>query len=312
MRFQTVTGAALTEEVRLADGHAHLWIAPPVAVAADARFELSDELRITAELRGFRAAGGTLLVDCQPGGCGRNGDKLVALSRATGLQVTAVTGFHLRKYYAPEDALWSASAEAAADQFIAELTVGLPESTTGARATLIKVGFEGTIEGQVRILMEAAAQAARKTGAAILFHTEAGRNVEALLPFFTARGVSADQLYMCHMDKRPDHGLHRELAAEGVLLGYDTFGRLKYDPDRHVWPLIHAMVAAGFDHRIAIGLDFAHSTQWQHYGGGPGLRLLPDVILPRLRAEGLSEATIHRLTARNIAERLAALQEVAE
>jgi hypothetical protein len=48
---------------------------------------------------------------------------------------------------------------------------------------------------------------------------------------------------MCHVDKRPDVGLHRELARAGVLLGYDTFGRPKYNPDQGVWQLIPALVA---------------------------------------------------------------------
>ncbi len=309
MRFQTVLGTADVDEVYLADGHEHLWIVPPPGVAPEARFDLSDETKIVAELKDFKAAGGTALVDCQPGGCGRNADKLAAFSRVTGLHIAAVTGFHLQKYYAPDDPLWSASAENAAAIFIAELRTGMRESTGGARATVIKVGYDGQIEGQRRVLMEGAAQAASETGAAILFHTEAGRNVEALLPFFNGRSVRAEQLYICHVDKRPDIGLHRELAKAGVLLGYDTFGRPHYDPEHGLWPLLRTMVSDGLEHRIAIGLDFSRSVNWQHYGGGPGLLLLPQVIIPRLRTEGISEAAIARLTGKNIAERLACYQE---
>ena len=304
MEFLTVTGQVPVENVHLADAHAHLWINPPEGLAPESRFELTDSERIKAELQDFRAAGGTTLVDCQPGGCGRDANKLIDFSRTTGLHITATTGFHLQKYYSPQYWLWSASAEQAAAYFIEELKAGMRETGSKARATIIKVGYEGVIEGQTKVLMEAAAEAAHQTGATILFHTERGRNVEALLPFFTTHGISASQLYMCHVDKRPDFGLHRELAREGVLLGYDTFARPKYDPERTTWPLLREMVAAGLEGSIAIGLDLADASMWQHFGGQPGMLMIPNTIVPRLYAEGMSKTIVTRLTAQNIAARL--------
>ncbi len=305
MNFQTVTGPIAVEQVRLADAHAHLWIAPPPGIADDWRLELKDEARIQAELTDFHAAGGTTVVDCQPGGCGRDAAMLVKFSQATGLHVTASTGFHLKRYYSPEYWLWSASVDTAAAYFIEELTVGMRETGTGVRATVIKVGYDGAVDGQQQVLMEAAAIAAHQTGATILFHTEQGRNVEALLPFFTGRGVATIQLYMCHMDKRPDLGLHQELARAGVLLGYDTFDRPKYDPEHGAWPLICEMVVSGLEKSVAIGLDMALASMWRYYGGQPGMLTLPATIVPRLYAEGMSETDVGRLTAQNIAERLA-------
>jgi phosphotriesterase-related protein len=106
------------------------------------------------------------------------------------------------------------------------------------------------------------------------------------------------------VDKRPDSGLHRELAQAGVLLGYDTFVRSKYDPEHGVWPLLGRMVADGLAHRIAIGLDLADSSMWRHYGGRPGMLGMAEDVLPRLRAEGIAESTILKLTGRNIARHL--------
>ena len=305
MEFQTVTGPVSVEDVQLADAHAHLWIKPPEGVATESRFELTDVARIQAEMEDFKSAGGTTLIDCQPGGCGRDANKLTVFSQATGLHVTATTGFHLQKYYAPDHWLWSASMAKAAAYFIEELTIGMRETGPKAQATIIKVGYEGKIAGQTQVLMEAAAVAAHQTGAAILFHTERGQNTEALLPFFALRGVGASRLYMCHVDKRPDIGLHRELAREGVLLGYDTFARPKYDPEHTTWPLLRELVADGLEGSIALGLDLADSAMFKCYGGEPGLRMIPDVIVPRLYAEGLSEDVVSRLTGHNVAGRLA-------
>lgn len=307
---QTVTGPLAIDTVTLADGHAHVWIDPAPEISGAARIELNDYDKVRAELEDFHALGGQLLVDCQPGTAGRDGRILQRLSRETGVAITATTGTHQRIYYAPGSWIWSAGADEAAAWFIGELTVGMrrPGEAVPAedapRAAVIKIGYEGAIEGQTAVLMEAAAQAAAHTGAAILFHTERGHNVEALIPFYAARGVPPTRLYMCHVDKRVDIGLHRELAEAGVLLGYDTFARPRYNPDEGAWKLIAALVAAGLDRSVAICLDLAFPHTWRAWGGEPGLRFLPAVVVPRLVREGYSEATVRRLTARNVLERL--------
>ena len=300
MKLQTVTGQIPVEDVKLADGHAHAWIQPPPGVPYDAP-TLNEYEPILLELDDFREAGGTMLVDCQPGGCGRDARMLVKLSEATGVQIAAVTGFHVRKYYPLKNWLWQASETEAADHFIEELKGGMTETASSVPATAIKVGYEGLLEGQFRVLMEAAAEAALQTGAGLLFHTEQGQNVEALLPFFTDRHVPHNRLYFCHMDKRSDSGLHRELAQAGVLLGYDTFLRRKYDPEKHAWPLLKTMAQAGLGSQVALGLDAAMAGMWARMGGEWGLLALPQLITPRLQYEGIDETTIAGMIGQNVA-----------
>jgi predicted metal-dependent phosphotriesterase family hydrolase len=106
------------------------------------------------------------------------------------------------------------------------------------------------------------------------------------------------------MDKRPDHGLHRELAQTGVLLGYDTFDRPKYEPEKYAWPLLRQMVKYGCGDSIALGLDMAFSSMWRHYGGEPGLVMLPEQIQARLRAEQFPDEVIRSLLGQAVARRL--------
>ena len=196
MKLLTVTGPVAVDDLGLIDGHGHAWIQPPEGTPPESRLELNDYAAIAEELRDFRAAGRAAVIDCQPGGCGRDARMLVRLAEATGVYITATTGFHRQAYYPPGHWLWSASAEVAADYFVEEVTGGTRETGGTAPATTIKVGYEGRIDGQTRTLMEAAAEAARRTGVALLFHTERGAGAEALLPFFGQRGVPADQLYL--------------------------------------------------------------------------------------------------------------------
>jgi phosphotriesterase-related protein len=112
------------------------------------------------------------------------------------------------------------------------------------------------------------------------------------------------QVILCHIDKRPDFGLHRELAQAGVLLEYDTFYRTKYDPEANLWPLIAQMAAAGLDGSIALATDMADPTLWA-YGGGPGPVAFPGSIRARLCTLDLTAASVERMMGSNIATRLA-------
>jgi len=169
---------------------------------------------------------------------------------------------------------------------------------------VIKIAAEATLDDSPAALFAAAAAVAAETGYAIGVHTERGAAVEALLAYFVDRGVAPERLVFCHVDKRPDFGLHRELAAAGVMLEYDTFYRPQYDPERGVWPLLGQMLAAGWGQRIALATDMADPALWAEIGGGPGLPGIFTAIRPRLEQMGVDAATIAALLGGNISARL--------
>ena len=100
--IMTVTGPMALEEALhgATDAHTHVWI-DPVAGQAPGSPAIADWELVLAELRAYKALGGSAVVDCQPGGCGRNVGKLLALSQASGVRVVACTGFYLRRSYQP-------------------------------------------------------------------------------------------------------------------------------------------------------------------------------------------------------------------
>jgi phosphotriesterase-related protein len=153
--------------------------------------------------------------------------------------------------------------------------------------------------------MEAAALASQKSGLLIEMHTQKGANAEDFVTYFSNLGLPADRLVLCHIDKRPDTGLHQELAAEGYLLEYDTFFRSKYKPESHLWPLLRMMVASGFSKSVALATDLADSSQWKSFGGRPGLAGFPIQIRKRIQQEFNNDSLTERLMGGNIADRLA-------
>jgi phosphotriesterase-related protein len=303
----TVTGLIPCEQIGICDAHNHVWIEGD-AEADPANPVLDQFEHIREELADYKKAGGSAILDCQPGGCGRNGRRLRELSEASGVNIVACTGFHRRKYYPQNAALWGMPPHTAADLFIWELTYSLEENGDAAhpvKAGFLKVALESRWEDCPLAFLEAAAEAASKTGCLVEIHTEKGALASEIVEFFSGRGVPARRLVICHIDKRADFSLHAELAAIGALLEYDTFFRPKYEPETILWPLIERMVAAGLGRSVALATDMAEKEMYRSIGGGPGLASLPRTIIPQLRARGIPEAEITLLTGGNIARRLA-------
>jgi 5-phospho-D-xylono-1,4-lactonase len=300
--LMTVLGPLPSGGVGVTDAHQHVWIERVLGVGPDAP-QLEDLSVVSAGLSRYKAAGGSAIVDCQPDGSGRNAAVLGALSRNSGIAIVACTGFHLRKYYPPDHWLFVAGETEAGDYFMRELRDGMSESPAGGAicAGFIKVACTADLGGTPIQLLAAAAEASRQTGATILAHTEQGASADAILRILTDFGMDAKRLVLCHMDKRPDVGLHQALAQAGALLEYDTFFRPKYDPERNVWPLVERMLADGYGQSIAFGTDLADPAGWRD----PGPSGLPQVLVPRLAALGCAPDVVAALTGKNIVARLA-------
>lgn len=308
MPINTVLGAVTPDWTGPVDAHSHVWISP-IPGADPGSPVLDDPARILSEVRAYGAAGGALLVDCQPGDCGRDGRQLAWLSGESGVPIVASTGFHRRRYYAPESAVWARDEESWTRHLLAELNPaqGLEECRAGSSfaAGFIKVALEATWAETPTVALSGAARAAAATGVLVQIHTEQGALAEDVVGFFAERGVAPCRLLICHVDKRPDHGLHRELAESGAHLEYDTFFRPKYEPERNLWPLIDAMVAGGFGSALALATDLAFSAQWQAFGGEPGLAAFPATIRQRLTERGLAAEAVALMTGGTITRLLA-------
>ena len=262
---------------------------------------------IRRELIYYRLAGGTTIVDCQPGGCGRDGRVLLRLSQESGVNIISATGFHLPKYYSSDYWIYRASADQAETYFISEIKRGLLETLqleTPIKAGLIKIACQSRLQDTPQALLEAAAGACLETGIAIEAHTEKGSDAESFVDFLLRKGVPAERLVICHIDKRPDSGLHHDLATAGILLEYDTFYRPKYEPEKNLWPLIQRMITDGLEDFIALATDMAEAELWSLFGNGPGLGGFLTIIAPRLKALGLN-SSLDKLLGGNIARRLA-------
>jgi 5-phospho-D-xylono-1,4-lactonase len=303
----TVLGEQPPEALGITDAHNHVWI-DGVTGATEVLPRLDEQPSILQELLDYHLAGGGAIVDCQPGGAGRNGLRLEDLARQSGVHLVACTGFHLPKYYPQGYGLFRASADAAQALFVSELQHGLSETLARprpVRAGFIKIACRATLATTPPALLEGALRASLETGALIMAHTERGSAAEAFGQYFLDGGLAPRRLVLCHMDKRPDLGLHETLAQAGIGLEYDTFYRAKYQPDQNLWPLLERMVSDGWAGQVVLATDLGEPSFWSRLGGGPGLTAFLTQIKVRLDRIGIDEMTVQALLGGNMAHRLA-------
>ncbi len=303
MRFLiSVTGPIPWNSTGITDAHNHVWI-NRVPGGCSSNPVLDDFRAGIRELTEYRNAGGGAIIDCQPAGCGRNALRLHQLSRSTEVVIISATGFHRPLYYPPDYWLWKTDTDRLTRFFIKELQVGEEEtlnSDSVVKAGFIKVACEETLTKTNQTALQAAGQAAKQTGRSVQIHTEKGHSAEDIVSFFIGLGLSPNQLVLCHMDKRPDIGLHKELSKSGVALEYDTFFRSKYAPETNLWPLIQKMIDSGLEDYICLATDMAEAAQWTSLGSGPGFASFPGQIRSRLLSQNLPESTVRKLTGENI------------
>lgn len=298
----TVLGPVEAETLGAVDAHEHLFLRTP-ALPGD---EFDNLDRMVDEVGQAKRAGIESIVELTPIGLGRDPVKLAELSRRTGVHVVAATGFHRDAHYPAGHWANREPAQQLVDVIVTDLTQGMDArdwqgplpSPTRHRAGIVKLGVSyHRISPSEARRMSAGAQAAALTGAPVAVHCEIGTMGPEILDRLDDDGVPPPRVQLAHMDRNPDPVLHAELAARGAYLLYDTVGRIKYRPDSVLVELIAAMVEAGHADRLLVGTDVGRRSMLRSYGGGPGLAVLGETFLPRLRtaigADAVNQITHH-------------------
>jgi phosphotriesterase-related protein len=122
--------------------------------------------------------------------------------------------------------------------------------------------------------------------------------VRRQLDLLEAAGLSPTRFVWIHVQNEPDLDLHLEIARRGAWLEYDGIGGSL--PDEGYIERIQRALAAGFGAQVLLSMDRGWYSPGQPGGGTPKpFTYLPEVFLPRLRAAGVGEAEIRRLTGEN-------------
>ena len=292
----TTLGAKSEHELGLILPHEHIFV--DLRSLDSPGFGQASEAEVVAlmapELERAAAAGVTALVECTPEGVGRRVDLVAAVSRAAGLPVVVPTGIY-REPWVPG---W---AHAASEEQLRSWMLGELEgfiAGTGVQAGWVKLsaGDDGLTPVETKIL-RAGARAARSAGAAIGSHTIRGRVVRDQLDILADCGFPAARFISIHAQAEPDFELNLEIARRGAWISYDGIGWGEYEP---YLERIQAMITAGFGGQIILSHDRGWYTPAEPGGGTPKpFTYLCESFLPKLRAAGVSEENIRRMTVQN-------------
>ena len=243
------------------------------------------------QIEAIKAQGITALVECSTGGVGLRVDLDLAVSKATNFPIVVPTG-NYREPWIPDWVSKASEAELEA-AMLRDLTEGVGD--TGVKAAWIKIsaGDDGITPLEARIL-RAAARAAKATNAVIGSHTIKGRVVMDQLDIIEAEGYTASRFISIHTQAEPDFELHKAVAARGAWIEYDNIG---WVPDEETVPRILRALEAGLGGQLLLSHDMGWFDPALPGGGVPRpYTQLVDSVLPKLRAAGVDEATIVRLT----------------
>ncbi|MBC9711645.1 phosphotriesterase [Streptomyces sp. TRM66268-LWL] len=253
--------------------------------------------RIVGELAALRAEFGlSLVVELTCRGMGRDVEALARMAKESGVAVVAATGWYYEPFHPPE--IGDASVERLADTLIREIDGRI--GTTGIRPGVIgEVGSHGAepSEPETRSLL-AAARAAVATGLSVATHAQLGRGGPAQLDLLTGAGLAPHRISVGHQDLLDDPSVHRELAASGAYVAFDTVGKESYQPDAARLRLLLRLLEAGHADRVLLSCDISRHGYLESEGG-TGYGHLFRTFLGQARAAGVDEDLIDLMTRRN-------------
>jgi phosphotriesterase-related protein len=292
----TTLGPLSADKLGLILPHEHVfvdlrtWDKPGYAQA-----DAANVVRLMApEIEKLHAAGGTALVECSPVGVGRRADMDMAVSAATNFPIVVPTGVYREPWIPPW--IHDASPEELRDWMLGELTGQIESSRVQAGWIKLSAGDDGMTAAEAKVL-RAAAQAASMTNAVIGSHTIRGRVVRDQLDFIEQMGYSPQRFIWIHTQAEPDFALHLEMAQRGAWIEYDAIGS---SPDEAYIEHIQRMLDAGYENQLLLSHDRGWYDPAQPGGGVPRpYTYLTEGFLPRLRAAGVDDAMIRRLTCDN-------------
>ena len=292
----TTLGPKNSDQLGMILPHEHIfvdlrtWDTPGYAQA-----QTEDVIKLMApEIEKIQKAGVTALVECTPVGVGRRADIDKAVSEATNLPVVVPTGIY-REPWIPDWAHNAGQSELT-DWMLGELQGEIEESGVQAGWIKLSAGDDGLTACETKIL-KAAATAGKTTNAIIGSHTIRGRVVRDQLDVIESMGYAPERFIWIHTQAEPDFELHLEMGKRGAWLEYDAIGNTDVHNDEYYIDRIQRLLDAGLGNQLLLSHDRGWYDPALPGGGVPKpYTYLSDQFLPKLRAAGVDQVTIHQLT----------------
>jgi phosphotriesterase-related protein len=262
--------------------------------------------RMVDKLKEAKAAGVDTIIDLTPFDGARDVRFGQEVSRRSGVQIVAATGFRFA-----HESYNAQTVDHIAEAYMREIEHGIED--TGVKAGVIKVAAQsGTVLPAEEKGIRAAARASKATGVPIETHTHAGqRGGEAQAAIFEAEGVNPARVSLGHCDDTDDVNYLFGLAKRGYTIGIDHvfYGATKpakgepgYITDLRGIPwhkragYVKQLIDAGFGDKIFLSNDWELEREEMN---PDGFLFNTRNTIPYLREIGVSEQQIHAITVDN-------------
>jgi phosphotriesterase-related protein len=231
------------------------------------------------ELRNARRDGVACIVDAGLDGTGMDLDFIRGAAKKADFPVVKGAGFYTQPFYPKEIATMSE------DEVARAILKQVDDYPAGA---LGEIGSWDEITAAERKVFRAVGKVHRATGLPVFTHTGIpGKSALEQLDILEDAGVDPRRVCIGHLGNLVDPNVyvHRTICRRGAYVGFDRQGSGR---DAPVIPMVKALIDAGFADHLLFSGDASRG-----YG-----RLVTS-FLPQLKAAGVSDEILHRITVDN-------------
>jgi phosphotriesterase-related protein len=249
---------------------------PPAPPGID---PMRDVNLMAEELRHAQGDGVACIVDAGLEGAGMDLNFIRSAARKAGLPVVKGAGFYAQPFYPKEVAAMSEV------QLTRALIKQADEYPAGAFG---EIGSWDEITAVERKVFRAVGKAHLATNLSVFTHTGIpGKSALEQLDILEDAGVDPRRVAIGHLGNLTDPNVyvHKTICRRGAYVGFDRQGGGR---DDQVVPLVTKLIEAGFTDHILFSGD-----AFRGYG-----RVVTSFV-PKIKAAGVDDATLHRITVDN-------------
>ncbi len=299
----TVLGPLESSKLGFTLMHEHVISQGPVAQNFPELFGPRYMERIVAGIEEARKGGVDTIVDATTFDLGRDVSVLANISRRTGINIIACSGWWMD---VPEY-LSGHSPDLFADLFVREIEEGI--AGTGIKAGILKSAADsGGVTPTGEIMLRAVARAQRRTSVPIMLHSNALEEVaRQQLAILKDEGVDLKWVAVDHVNDSTDLGYLTWLIQQGCYLGMDRYpglGLSAYDRTA----TMKSLIDSGWIDRLLPSHDCSLVSPVAFYppdvkesvekGNPYGYLYMKKVVLAQLRDMGIPEASLNTICVR--------------
>jgi phosphotriesterase-related protein len=260
------------------------------------------------EMELYKRFGGGAIVENSNHGLQRNVKFLKEVSQRTGVHVIAGTGHYISLVQPPS--VLTMSQEEMCNLMLTELTTGCVDYPDVKCGFIGEVGSGWPLHDFERRAIIATGEVQAQLGCPVSFHP--GRHPEApfeIIRLFQEAGGDAKKAVMSHLDRtilKNENLL--EFSNLGTYCQFDLFGtecslyqlNLAADmpSDAQRMDKVVSLIEAGKEDRVLVAHDI-HTKHRLIKFGGHGYSHILNNVLPKMKAKGVSQATIDRIMIEN-------------